>query len=113
MSAIPTPTERRGAGSRLWFLGLAVTLLLAVVASSYASDDPDGLEKVAADEGFRASAEDHDLAASPLSDYAVEGVADDGVSLALAGGLGVALTLLAGGVVFWTARRRSAPDRLP
>ena len=63
---------RARAGRRWWLAAGAVALVLAAVVSHYASDRPDGLERVAADEGFLAAADDHDLADGPLADYGVE-----------------------------------------
>lgn len=93
-------------GRRLWIVGLVVALAVAMGMSAHASSQPDGLEKVAGDEGFLATAEDHDLAGSPMADYGVEGVDDDRLSVALAGLVGVAVTLAVGGGLFWLARRR-------
>ncbi|HEY9558798.1 MAG TPA: PDGLE domain-containing protein [Acidimicrobiales bacterium] len=100
----------RDAGKRTWFwvAGLVVTLLLAAGVSQLASSEPDGLERVAEDEGFSDAAEEHDLAGSPLADYGVEGVDDDRLGTALAGGAGVVVTLAVGGGIFWLARRRSS-----
>ena len=52
-----------------WFFvaGAVVVLALAGVASYYASSDRDGLERVAADEGFIDDATEHGLAESPLA----------------------------------------------
>jgi hypothetical protein len=86
-----------------WFLGagLAVALIVAGVLSGFAANDPDGLERVAIDEGFDRTAEDHALADSPLADYAVEGVEDERLSTGLAGVIGVAITaVVAGGFVY-------------
>src|SRR3546814_21067026 len=90
------------------FRSLVVTLLLAAGVSQVASSEPDGLERVAEDEGFSDAAEEHDLAGSPLADYGVEGVDDDRLGTALAGGAGVVVTLAVGGGLFWLARRRSS-----
>lgn len=87
-------------------VGLAVSLLLAGVVSYYASSSPDGLEKVAEDIGFIESAEDSAVAGSPLSDYGVSGVADERLSVGLAGVVGVLLTAaIAFGMFTWLARR--------
>jgi len=87
-------------------VGLAVSLLLAGVVSYYASSSPDGLEKAAEDVGFIDSAEDSAVAGSPLSDYGVSGVADERLSVGLAGVVGVALTAaVAFGLFMWLARR--------
>jgi hypothetical protein len=72
--------------------GLIVALGLAFLVSPWASSSPDGLEKVATDEGFIDTAEDHDLADGPLADYGVDGVEDESLSTGLAGIVGVAIT---------------------
>lgn len=96
-------------GRRLWALGLLVALLLAAVVSSYAASSPDGLEKVADDEGFLAAAEEPATADGPLADYAVRGVDDDRLATGGAGALGVAITLAVGAGTLWLVRRRGDP----
>ncbi len=105
------PSAPARSGRSLWVVGLLVSLLLAGVVSAQASSQPDGLEKVAEEEGFLATADDHDLAGSPLADYGVEGVEDDRLSVGLAGVVGVGVTLAVGGGLFWLARRRERPRR--
>ena len=83
---------------------LAVALLLAPEASS----SPDGLERVAIDEGFADTATDHALADGPIADYAIRGVDDERWSTALAGVLGVIVTFAVAGGVFLIVRRVSA-----
>jgi PDGLE domain len=97
--------------SRRWIAAGAVVLALALagVVSFYASSEPDGLERVATDEGFIDTAQDHDLADSPLADYGVEGVDNDRVSVGLAGVVGVVVTLAAGGGLFWLVRKPQKP----
>jgi cobalt/nickel transport system permease protein len=94
--------------------GLIVTLGLAFFVSPLASSSPDGLEKVAIDQGFDDTAEDHALAEGPLADYGVEGVEDEGLSTGLAGIVGVAITFGLGMIVFGALRamrgRRSSPQ---
>jgi len=100
-----------------WFLaaGAVVALAIAGVASYYASSDPDGLERVAEDEGFIANATDHGLADSPLADYGVAGVEDARLSVGLAGVVGVLATAVVAGGGFWllTRRRGGDGDRRP
>ena len=103
-----TPSSPRTGGRRFWIVAVAVTLVLAGIASFYASSSPDGLERVATDEGFADTARDHDLADSPLADYGVEGVDDARASVGVAGVVGVAATLAVGGALFWLVRRRGA-----
>ncbi|MDY7105880.1 MAG: PDGLE domain-containing protein [Actinomycetota bacterium] len=81
--------------TRLTFVivALVVTVGLAMIVSPFASSSPDGLEKVAAEEGFEETAADHALGDSPLADYGVSGVDDERVSTALAGLVGVVITL--------------------
>jgi hypothetical protein len=71
--------------------GLLVGLGLALLASPFASSSPDGLEKVATEEGFAGAADNHDLADGPLADYGVEGVGER-VGTAIAGVVGLLVT---------------------
>jgi len=104
------PSSHRAGGRRFWIVAVAVTLVLAGIASFYASSSPDGLERVATDEGFADTARDHDLADSPLADYGVEGVDDARLSTGLAGALGIGVTFAVTGGLFWLVRRsRRAP----
>ncbi|GAA4982870.1 hypothetical protein GCM10023205_60610 [Yinghuangia aomiensis] len=93
----------------LLIAGALVALVLAGVFSYYASQSPDGLEKVAADKGIDAKEKPHEMADGPLADYSVKGVHNERVSGGLAGVLGVAGTLLVGTGVFWVVKRRGAP----
>jgi hypothetical protein len=86
---------------------LVVALILAGIVSFYASSKPDGLEKVAEDEGFLGSARDHGLGGSPLSDYATAGIDDARLSVGVAGILGVLITLLIAVGLFLIVRRLS------
>ncbi|MFG3354191.1 energy-coupling factor ABC transporter permease [Streptomyces sp. NPDC048001] len=94
----------------VWIAGLAASLVLAGFLSFYASGDPDGLERVASDKGFDASAEEHAGAGSPLADYGVEGVGNDRLSGGLAGVIGVGATVAVGTGAFYAVRRRRAPQ---
>ncbi len=85
--------------------GLLVAIVFAVVVSQFASDSPDGLEYVAAQQGFGATAQDHALSDFALADYG-EGLTDNGtLNTAVAGLLGTVMTLIIGYGVFWMARR--------
>ncbi|WP_328682627.1 energy-coupling factor ABC transporter permease [Streptomyces sp. NBC_00343] len=95
-------TSRRG----LWIGGLVTSLLLAGFVSFYASSNPDGLEKVAADHGIDQKAKEHTSADSPLADYGVRDVDDARLSGGLAGVIGVGVTVVAGTGVFWAVRKR-------
>lgn len=88
---------------------LVVSLLVAGVASYYASAHPDGLEHVAEETGFLDSAEDSATADSPLADYGVEGVDNERLSGGLAGVIGSLVVLALAGGLFLVLRRR-APD---
>jgi cobalt/nickel transport protein len=115
--------DRRVAG---FFAGfLVVALLVAGALSYFASSDPDGLDTVTLSgcdvveaEGGSGAGEqlvgsciaqhagDHALADSPLADYAVGGGAG---TVGPAGVIGVVVTLLVAGGLFWLLRRRSGP----
>ncbi|SCK38845.1 cobalt/nickel transport system permease protein [Streptomyces sp. WMMB 714] len=95
---------------RMWLGGLLATVLCAGVVSFYASASPDGLEKVAADNGIDEKARDHDAADSPLADYGIADIADARLSGGLAGVIGVGVTLAVGSGVFVAVRRRRPED---
>lgn len=76
--------------------GLIVAFALAFFVSPYASSQPDGLNKVAADEGFDSGARDHALDDSPLAGYGVDGVENAKLSKGLSGVIGVTLTFAVG-----------------
>lgn len=89
--------------------GLAVALVLAFFVSRYASSQPDGLEKVAADEAIDVGERDHAFAEGPLADYEASGVDDPGLATGVAGVVGVAITFVVAGGVVWAVTRRRAP----
>lgn len=92
-------------------VGLAVAALLAFFVSPQASSQPDGLEKVAAEEGIDNEAQDHALADTPTADYAIRGVDDEGLSTGLAGLVGIAVVFAAAGALFLIVRRTGNRDR--
>ncbi|MFJ6295049.1 energy-coupling factor ABC transporter permease [Streptomyces griseoviridis] len=111
-AADPEPVAAAPRTSRraLWITGLVTSLVLAGFVSFYASANPDGLEKVAADHGIDKTVEEHASADSPLADYGVKDVGDARLSGGLAGVIGVGATVVAGSAVFWAVRRRRAPE---
>ncbi|MFH9437590.1 energy-coupling factor ABC transporter permease [Streptomyces rochei] len=110
--AVPAPAAARSRRG-LWITGLVTSVVLAGFVSFYASADPDGLEKVAADQGIDRKTEEHASADSPLADYGVEDIADARLSGGLAGVIGVGVTVVAGSAVFWAVRRRRTDDTSP
>lgn len=104
----PQPTRRRVSTRALVLAGLVVSLVLATVLSLFASASPDGLEHVAETLGFADAAEDSAVAGSPLADYGTAGVANEWLSTAFAGVVGLALTgLIAFALMRLLARPRS------
>ena len=95
---------------RFFAVALVVSLLVAGVASYYASSHPDGLEYVAEQTGFIDSAEDSATVDSPLADYQTSGVDDARISGGLAGVIGVVVMLLLSTGLFWLVRRRGTDD---
>ncbi|MBD3926565.1 PDGLE domain-containing protein [Nocardioides cavernae] len=95
---------------RFFAVALVVSLLVAGVASYYASSHPDGLEYVAEQTGFIDSAEDSATADSPLADYQTSGVDDARISGGLAGVIGVVVMLVLSTGLFWLVRRRGTDD---
>lgn len=92
-------------------VGLLVTLLLAGVASFYASDSPDGLERVAADRGLDAAEQPSGVEESPLSGYSTDGIGDDRLAGGTAGVIGVIAAFTVGtGLALALRRRDNDPD---
>ncbi|WP_217246414.1 energy-coupling factor ABC transporter permease [Streptomyces sp. AC602_WCS936] len=110
--AAPAPAAARS-HRKLWITGLVTSLVLAGFVSFYASANPDGLEKVAADKGIDEKTEEHASADSPLADYGVEDITNARLSGGLAGVIGVGVTVVAGSAVFWAVRRRRSDDTSP
>jgi PDGLE domain len=90
--------------------GLLVALGLAFFVSRFASGSPDGLNKVAMDEGFALTETEHAAAESPLAGYGVKGVDDEGLSTGLSGIIGVGVTFGIGLVVFGLVGRGKARE---
>jgi len=81
-----------------WHIALVVCLLVAVI-SPLASSSPDGLEKVAEDEGFISRAQDSPF--QLIADYVFPGIENEALATILAGLLG---TLVLFGIVYGLAR---------
>ncbi len=89
-------------------VGLAVALALVFFVAPFASSDPDGLERVAIDQGFSAGAQDPPIG-GPLADYGLSGLESDQVGTMLAGAIGVFVVFGLGlGLVSVIRRRRTA-----
>lgn len=69
-----------------WFGVLAVSLLVGGGLSLFASSSPDGLERVAEDQGFLDVSRQSFVALIP--DYVMPGIADERLATALAGIVG-------------------------
>jgi len=114
---VTTPAPSRGLTA--FFVGfLVVALLVAGGLSYFASGDPDGLDTVARSgcetvetpggeqlngECIAQNATDHATAGGPLADYSIFG--GDG-TVGPAGIIGVLVTLVVAGGLFWLLRRR-------
>ncbi|NUW02762.1 energy-coupling factor ABC transporter permease [Streptomyces sp. CAI 127] len=110
----PEPAPARRSTRGFWITGLVSAFLLAGFVSFYASANPDGLERVAADQGIDEKVEEHGAADSPLADYGVGDIANARLSGGLAGVIGVSATVVVGTGVFWVVRRRKEePGQAP
>lgn len=69
--------------------GLALTVVLALFVAPWASSEPDGLERVATDQGFVDREADHTFASSPAAGYATGPWRVAGVALVFVLGGGV------------------------
>jgi cobalt/nickel transport system permease protein len=73
--------------------GALVAMVFATVVSQFAVNNPDGLERVAEDTGINSTATGHALADSLFADYATTGISNESLSLAVAGVVGILVTL--------------------
>jgi cobalt/nickel transport protein len=86
-------------GGFIW-IGLGVSLLLALFLSPFASSSPDGLEKVAERKGFSEKGEEWiSWKYAPFSDYSIPWIKNEKISTALSGLIGtLAIFFIAIGV---------------
>ncbi|MET9551346.1 energy-coupling factor ABC transporter permease [Streptomyces sp. NPDC006645] len=115
-AAVPAPAAAPAASRSprgLLAAGLGTALLLAGVVSFYASANPDGLEKVAADKGIDKKVEEHAAADSPLADYGIKDISNSRLSGGLAGVIGVGATVVVGSGIFYVVHRRRTPANPP
>ncbi len=104
--AEPELTTSRRTGGRWWIGGLAAAALVVVVLAPLASSDPDGLERVAEDQGFIGLATN--FISGLLGDYSIPGVDNQALSTVLAGLLGVAIVVVLAVAAGRLLARRSA-----
>jgi hypothetical protein len=101
-------TVRHGSSGRLFVIGgLLVAIGLALFLSPLASGEPDGLNRVALDQGFADSEREHRLSDSPVAGYGVRGVDNEAVSTGVSGVIGVLITFGVGTALFGLVRRRA------
>ncbi len=98
---------------RIFLVGILVTIVVGAVVSQFASPHPDGLEYVAEEQGFIDSAEDHALGDSALADYGANLGAGERVNTAVAGIVGLLVTLLVGYGVFALVRKTGSKSAVP
>jgi hypothetical protein len=104
-SASPSTGRDRG---RVLVLGLLLAAaVIAGLLSYYASTSPDGLNRVAQDQGISSLADPRHADGSPFAGYSTKGVDDERLSVGLAGLVGVSITFLVSGAIFLAVRRRS------
>ena len=89
--------KRTGANNVFVFVGLAIALSIAAFLSPLASQDPDGLDRVAEDLKFNDKAIEQpitkDLPTAQIFDeYSLKAVSDEKLSTGIAGILGTLLT---------------------
>jgi hypothetical protein len=105
--------SRRPRTRSLVVVGIFVSLLLAGVVSWYASSSPDGLNRVAQDQGFSHTTQQHATVDSPLAGYG-KGAGNGRVSGGMAGVIGVAVTgVVMGGLVLLLRRRSTRSPASP
>jgi cobalt/nickel transport protein len=69
-------------------IGLLLAVLVALFLSPFASQWPDGLEKVADDKGFLDKGEIEPAVSSPVPDYSWPGIKNEALATSVAGVFG-------------------------
>ena len=87
-----------------WLAGLLLALVVALL-SPLASSHPDGLERVAEDQGFLTQAQDAPYQVVP--DYAFPGIENEALATIVAGVAGTMLLFGLGYGLAWVLRRRA------
>ena len=99
---------KRQSSTRLFVIsGLLLAFALVLLVSPLANPNPDGLNRVAIDEGFNGTETDHGLGNSPLADYTVSGVDHEWLSKGLSGIIGILATFALGLALFALSKKRS------
>ena len=89
-------------GKYFFIIGLGLSLIIAFFLSQLASNCPDGLEKIAEDQGFPDNTDNVVLwKDSPAPDYIIPGLKSEGLAT---GAAGVAGTLAVAGLGFIVSR---------
>lgn len=101
---------RRPSTRVLVIVGVLVALVLAGVVSFYASSSPDGLNRVAEDQGISRTQRQHKAAGGPLAGYRAKGVADDRLATGVAGVTGALVVLALFGGLTLVLRHRKQSD---
>lgn len=70
------------------WIGLGISLLLALFLSPFASSSPDGLERVAGTKGFAEKGGGRLWEHAPFKDYRLPGIKNERVSTGIAGVVG-------------------------
>ncbi len=107
-----TAAAPKGVLARYWWVaGLAIAAVVAILASAFASGDPDGLDSFAIEQGFGEAGQEPGFVILP--DYTIPGL-DGTASTIIAGIVGIvvvfALMLLLGRLL---ARRRNRAAARP
>lgn len=96
-------------------IGLLISIILAVFISPFASESPDGLERVAKDLNFINRAEGKEVIQAPLPDYSVPSIKNKTISGSFAGFIGTVITFVIAvviGYVFKLYKSKSKNDQV-
>jgi predicted outer membrane lipoprotein len=88
-----------------WVLGLLLAVGLAIL-SPLASPHPDGLERVAEEQGFMSQARSAPF--ELVADYLIPGIENEALATMLAGVMGTVILFGLGAGLAWILRRRQA-----
>lgn len=100
----------RRAVAALLVVGMLGSVMVAGLASLFASQEPDGLQRVAQEQGFASSEEPSATSDGLFAGYGVDGVQNEGLSTSISAAAGLGMTFALGMGLFWFLSRKKRGD---
>lgn len=100
----------RRAIAAVLIVGMLGSVTVAGLSSLFASQEPDGLQRVAQEQGFAENEEPSATSEGPFGGYALDGVENESLSSGVSAAAGLGLTLVLGMGLFWFLSRKPSGE---